>query len=50
MKDDTSDNGIWQRIYNELGEIYTKLEKHYNDMVDLEFTVEDGKLFMLQAR
>ncbi len=30
--------------------IYTSLEKHYRDMQDLEFTVEQGKLWMLQTR
>lgn len=50
MKDDESDNGIWKRIYAELSEVYQKLETHYNDLVDLEFTIENGKLYMLQAR
>src|SRR5512141_3425523 len=36
--------------YNELREITTKLEKHYRDMQDFEFTVQDGKLYMLQTR
>src|SRR3981189_3857209 len=34
----------------ELPRIYTQLEKHYRDMQDMEFTVEDGKLWMLQTR
>ncbi len=33
-----------------LSRFYTKLEKHYRDMQDLEFTVEKGKLWMLQTR
>jgi len=37
-------------VYNQLREITTKLEKHYGDVQDFEFTVEDGKLFMLQTR
>ncbi|MFD1671356.1 pyruvate, phosphate dikinase [Agrilactobacillus yilanensis] len=37
-------------IYQQLTEIATKLENHYKDMQDVEFTVEDGKLFMLQTR
>jgi len=37
-------------MYKELGLVYERLEKYYNDMVDLEFTIEDGKLYMLQAR
>jgi pyruvate,orthophosphate dikinase len=36
--------------FNELTRIYTLLEKHYRDMQDLEFTVEQGKLWMLQTR
>src|SRR3954470_8486793 len=36
--------------YAELTRIYTALEKHYRDMQDLEFTVEKGKLWMLQTR
>jgi pyruvate,orthophosphate dikinase len=36
--------------FNELTRIYTLLEKHYRDMQDMEFTVERGKLWMLQTR
>src|SRR5215211_5622844 len=36
--------------YNELVRIYGILEKHYRDMQDMEFTVEKGKLWMLQTR
>ncbi|GAB1718163.1 MAG: pyruvate phosphate dikinase [Nitrobacter sp.] len=36
--------------FKELTRIYTLLEKHYRDMQDMEFTVEDGKLWMLQTR
>src|SRR5215467_13790449 len=36
--------------YKELTRIYGVLEKHYRDMQDLEFTVEQGKLWMLQTR
>src|SRR6201992_2673203 len=36
--------------FNELTRIYTQLEKHYRDMQDMEFTVERGKLWMLQTR
>ena len=36
--------------FNELTRIYKLLEKHYRDMQDLEFTVEEGKLWMLQTR
>lgn len=37
-------------IYKELNETQDILEKHYNDMQDLEFTIQDGKLWMLQTR
>ena len=37
-------------IYNQFAEICDKLEKHYQDMQDVEFTIEDGKLYMLQTR
>ncbi len=37
-------------IYRQLVGIQKKLEKHYRDMQDLEFTIEDGKLWMLQTR
>ena len=37
-------------IYNQLSEVADKLERHYRDMQDLEFTVERGKLWMLQTR
>ncbi len=36
--------------YNELRDITTRLEKHYRDMQDFEFTIQDGKLYMLQTR
>ncbi|MEW6162770.1 MAG: pyruvate, phosphate dikinase [Nitrospirota bacterium] len=36
--------------YKELNSIYKKLEKHYTDMLDIEFTVQEGKLYMLQTR
>lgn len=38
------------KVYNEFVAIYKKLEKHYKDMLDMEFTIEDGKLYMLQVR
>ncbi|MBI5192993.1 MAG: pyruvate, phosphate dikinase [Nitrospirae bacterium] len=36
--------------YKELVSIYQKLEKHYKDMLDIEFTIQEGILFMLQTR
>jgi pyruvate,orthophosphate dikinase len=37
-------------IYKQLIEIFANLEKHYKDMQDMEFTFQEGKLFMLQTR
>ncbi len=36
--------------YDQFVKIATRLENHYRDMQDMEFTIEDGKLFMLQTR
>ncbi|WP_207205220.1 pyruvate, phosphate dikinase [Methanolobus psychrotolerans] len=36
--------------YAKLEEIYKKLEKHFKDMQDIEFTIEEGNLYMLQTR
>ncbi len=38
------------KAYSELDRIYKRLEKHYKDMLDIEFTVQEGKLYMLQTR
>lgn len=38
------------KLYNELNDIQKKLEKHYCDMQDMEFTVQEGKLWLLQCR
>ena len=37
-------------VYEQFKNIVDKLEKHYRDMQDMEFTIEEGKLFMLQTR
>ncbi|MBP9993290.1 MAG: pyruvate, phosphate dikinase [Bacteroidales bacterium] len=37
-------------VYKELDDIRTLLEKHFNDMQDIEFTIQEGKLWMLQCR
>jgi len=37
-------------IYDELVDIYQTLEAHYTDMQDIEFTIQEGKLYMLQTR
>jgi pyruvate,orthophosphate dikinase len=53
-KESKSDKPSMERAmpdaFNELTRIYGVLERHYRDMQDLEFTVEQGKLWMLQTR
>ncbi len=39
-----------KRVHDQLMQIKTKLEKHYREMQDIEFTIERGTLFMLQTR
>ncbi len=39
-----------ERLYNQFLDICDRLEKHYRDMQDMEFTIEEGKLYMLQTR
>lgn len=41
---------IMPESYKQLSEIATKLETHYKDLQDMEFTIEKGRLFMLQTR
>jgi len=41
---------VMPEIFGELVKVYKKLEKHYKDMQDIEFTVQSGKLWMLQTR
>ena len=41
---------IMPGVYNQLRDITTRLETHYKDMQDFEFTIQDGKLYMLQTR
>jgi len=38
------------KLYKELDAIRLRLEKHYHDMMDIEFTIQSGKLWMLQCR
>ena len=38
------------KVYDQLNAITWKMEKHYRDMQDFEFTIQDGKLYMLQTR
>lgn len=42
--------GVFPELWEQLKDISHKLEQHYTDMQDMEFTVEKGKLFMLQTR
>ena len=37
-------------VYKQLSDVETKLENHYKDMQDLEFTIQDGRLWLLQTR
>src|SRR6202042_2378367 len=41
---------VMPHSYKQLEQVRTKLEKHFRDMQDMEFTVEDGTLYMLQTR
>jgi pyruvate, orthophosphate dikinase len=38
------------KVYEQLRDITRRMEKHYRDMQDFEFTIQDGKLYMLQTR
>ena len=41
---------VFPEVFAELVDVYKKLEAHYHDMQDIEFTVQQGKLWMLQTR
>lgn len=41
---------VLPKAFDELVEVYNRLEKHYKDMQDIEFTVEKGRLYILQTR
>ena len=41
---------VMPNVFKELAKVFIKLEKHYRDMQDIEFTVEKNKLWMLQTR
>ncbi len=41
---------VMPEVYEELNDIRLKLEKHYKEMQDVEFTIQEGKLYMLQTR
>ncbi|MEM9838586.1 MAG: pyruvate, phosphate dikinase [Pseudomonadota bacterium] len=48
--DDASLEEAMPETFGELTAIFSKLENHYRDMQDIEFTIEQGKLYMLQTR
>ena len=48
--DDASMEESMPGVFRELVTVYKKLEAHYRDMQDIEFTVQEGKLWMLQTR
>ena len=41
---------VQPEVHRQLLEVFSRLEAHYKDMLDIEFTVEEGKLFILQSR
>ena len=49
-KDQETLEEIMPEAYNDLVDVYQKLEAHYCDMQDMEFTIEAGKLYLLQTR
>jgi len=49
-KDGTSMQEVMPKAYEELISICAKLESHYGDMQDIEFTIQEGKLYILQTR
>ena len=49
-KDLESLEKLMPKIYKQLDTTQNKLEKHYRDMLDIEFTIEDGTFYMLQCR
>ncbi|MEE9465263.1 MAG: pyruvate, phosphate dikinase, partial [Candidatus Neomarinimicrobiota bacterium] len=49
-KDLVSLESFMPEVYRQLDAIRTKLENHYTDMQDIEFTIQDGRLWMLQTR
>ncbi|MCU0800138.1 MAG: pyruvate, phosphate dikinase, partial [Candidatus Thermoplasmatota archaeon] len=49
-KDHLSLEELMPGVFKELEKVYKKLERHYRDMQDIEFTIQHGKLWMLQTR
>ena len=50
MPDEQTESAIWKKSHKDLLAIMRKLERHYKYPQDVEFTVEQGKLWMLQTR
>ncbi len=48
--DEKSLEGTMPKVYAQLEDVYRRLESHYRDMQDIEFTIEAGKLYLLQTR
>ncbi len=48
--DEKSLEATMPKVYAQLEDVYKKLEGHYRDMQDIEFTIESGKLYLLQTR
>ncbi|MFO0990656.1 MAG: pyruvate, phosphate dikinase [Hyphomicrobiales bacterium] len=48
--DEASLEALMPSTFKQLADTFTQLEKHYRDMQDLEFTIQDGRLWMLQTR
>ncbi|MBV1885658.1 MAG: pyruvate, phosphate dikinase, partial [Parvibaculaceae bacterium] len=47
---DPSMEEVMPPVFKELADVFVKLENHFTDMQDIEFTVQEGKLWMLQTR
>jgi pyruvate, orthophosphate dikinase len=41
---------VWPKIFDQINQVAQTLEKHFHDTQDLEFTIEEGKLWLLQTR
>ncbi len=48
--DEVSLEEVMPEVYAQLEDVYKKLEAHYRDMQDIEFTIQSGKLYLLQTR
>jgi pyruvate, orthophosphate dikinase len=50
IADEQSLEDAMPTVYSQLVDVYKKLESHYHDMQDIEFTIQSGKLYLLQTR